>query len=44
MRVIVAGGAGLPDQVAAALRNASDDVTVIKGDRSSQRHSRPRER
>jgi trk/ktr system potassium uptake protein len=32
MRVIVVGGAGLPDQVAAALRNAGDEVTVIEGD------------
>ena len=32
MRVIVVGGAGLPDQVAAALRNAGDEVTVITGD------------
>ncbi len=32
MRVIVVGGAGLPEQVAAALRNAGDEVTVIEGD------------
>jgi trk system potassium uptake protein TrkA len=32
MRVIVVGGTGLPDQVAAALRIAGDDVTVIEGD------------
>ncbi len=32
MRVIVVGGAGLPDQVAAALRNAGDEVTVAEGD------------
>jgi trk system potassium uptake protein TrkA len=32
MRVIVVGGAGLPDQVAAALRNAGDEVTIIEGD------------
>ena len=32
MRVIVVGGAGLPDQVAAALRNAGDEVSVVEGD------------
>jgi trk system potassium uptake protein TrkA len=32
MRVIVVGGAGLPDQVAAALRNGGDEVTIIEGD------------
>ncbi len=32
MRVIVVGGAGLPDQVAAALRTAGDEVTIIEGD------------
>ncbi len=32
MRVIVVGGAGLPEQVAAALRNAGDEVPVIEGD------------
>jgi trk system potassium uptake protein len=29
MKVIVVGGAGLPEQVAAALRDAGDEVTVI---------------
>lgn len=29
MKVIVAGGAGLPEQVAAVLRGAGDDVTMI---------------
>jgi trk system potassium uptake protein len=32
MRVILVGGAGLPAQVAAALRDAGDEVTVIEGD------------
>jgi trk system potassium uptake protein TrkA len=30
MKVIVVGGAGLPEQVAAVLRNAGDEVTVIE--------------
>jgi trk system potassium uptake protein TrkA len=32
MRIIVVGGAGLPEQVAAALRNAGDEVSVIDTD------------
>lgn len=30
MKVIVVGGAGLPEQVAAVLRHAGDDVTMIE--------------
>jgi len=30
MKVIVVGGAGLPEQVAAVLREAGDDVTMIE--------------
>jgi trk system potassium uptake protein TrkA len=32
MRIIVIGGAGLPEQVAAALHKAGDEVTVIDTD------------
>jgi trk system potassium uptake protein TrkA len=32
MRIIVIGGAGLPEQVAVALRHAGDEVTVIETD------------
>jgi trk system potassium uptake protein TrkA len=32
MRIIVVGGEGLPEQVAAALHNAGDEVTVIDTD------------
>lgn len=32
MRIIVVGGAGLPEQVATALEQAGDDVTVIDTD------------
>jgi len=32
MRIIVIGGAGLPEQVAVALRQAGDEVTVIETD------------
>ena len=32
MRVLVVGGAGLPDQVAAVLQDAGEEVTLVEGD------------
>jgi trk system potassium uptake protein TrkA len=37
MRIIVVGGAGLPEQVAAALHNAGDEVSVIDTDPGRER-------
>jgi len=36
MRIIVIGGAGLPEQVAVALHQAGDEVTVIDTDRGRE--------
>jgi trk system potassium uptake protein TrkA len=36
MRIIVTGGAGLPEQVAEALQKAGDEVTIIDTDRGRE--------